>query len=209
MSSVLGTNVQAWLPLVAGGAVLLFLLQRIPVIGPIIRVLVSCAIIGLVAVIFMERAAFDPLLAPLASRLQLDRQEVSGKELRIRMAPDGHFWANVSLNGEKRRMLIDSGATVTAISTKTASAAGISPQPDLVPVILNTANGMVRAQTGEVEELRIGNVLARDLKVVISPGFGEMNVLGMNFLSKLKSWGVEEGTLVMVPHHPQPTPQPS
>jgi aspartyl protease family protein len=30
-----------------------------------------------------------------------------------------------------------------------------------------------------------------------------MEVLGMNFLSKLKSWRVEGRTLVMVPHHPQ------
>ena len=205
MSSIFGTNVQGWLPLLAAGAILLFVLQRIPIIGAVIRLLVSFAIIGLIAMVLMERAAFDPVLAPVASRLQLDRQEVSGKELRIRMASDGHFWANVSLNGVKRRMLIDSGATVTAISAKTASAAGIAPKPDVVPVVLNTANGMVRAQSGQVGELRLGNVLARDLRVVISPGFGEMNVLGMNFLSKLKSWSVEDGTMIMVPHHPQPT----
>jgi aspartyl protease family protein len=26
----------------------------------------------------------------------------------------------------------------------------------------------------------------------------------MNFLSKLQSWRVENGTLILVPHHPQP-----
>ena len=30
-----------------------------------------------------------------------------------------------------------------------------------------------------------------------------MNVLGMNFLSRLKSWRVEDGELVLVPNHPQ------
>jgi aspartyl protease family protein len=25
----------------------------------------------------------------------------------------------------------------------------------------------------------------------------------MNFLSKLQSWRVEDGTLILVPHHPQ------
>lgn len=203
MTSILGSGPQGWLPLVLGGAILLLVLLRTPVIGSVIRLLVSCAIIGVVAIVVTERAAFDPFLAPLASRFQPDRQEVVGKEFRIRMASDGHFWANVSLNGVKRRMLVDSGATVTAISPKTASAAGVSPQPNLVPVILNTANGMVRAQTGSLEELRLGNVIARDLKVVVSPAFGNMNVLGMNFLSKLKSWRVEDGILVMVPHHPQ------
>lgn len=206
MISVLGTDAQNWFPLLAGGTILLLLFHRVPILGSFIRLLVSCAIIVLVAVVATDRAAFDPFLAPLASRLQPDRQEVTGKELRIQMASDGHFWANVSLNGVKRRMLVDSGATVTAISPQAASAAGVSPEPDLVPVILKTANGMVRAQTGSVEELRLGNIVARDLKVVVSPAFGEMNVLGMNFLSKLKSWRVEDGTLVMVPHYPQPTP---
>jgi aspartyl protease family protein len=39
--------------------------------------------------------------------------------------------------------------------------------------------------------------------VVVSPAFGDTDVLGMNFLSRLKSWRVEDGVLVLVPHHPQ------
>ena len=36
---------------------------------------------------------------------------------------------------------------------------------------------------------------------------GDVDVLGMNFLSKLRSWRVEDNLLVMVPHHPQPVSQ--
>lgn len=36
-------------------------------------------------------------------------QTVFGETVRIRMAPDGHFYGDVTLNGVKRRMLIDSG----------------------------------------------------------------------------------------------------
>ncbi|MDP9413949.1 MAG: TIGR02281 family clan AA aspartic protease [Pseudomonadota bacterium] len=204
MTSIFGTEVPNYLFAVIGGIILLLVLQRLPVIGGVIRLLVSCAIIGLVAMVVLERASIDPVLAPLASRFNLDRQEVVGSEVRIRMASDGHFWANVSMNGAKRRMLIDSGATMTAISERTASAAAVAPEADLVPVVLRTANGMVPAKTARVPELRLGNIVARDLKVVVSPAFGEMDVIGMNFLSKLKSWRVEDGTLVMVPHHPQP-----
>jgi aspartyl protease family protein len=38
---------------------------------------------------------------------------------------------------------------------------------------------------------------------VIAPGLGETNVIGMNLLSRLASWRVEDGTLILVPHHPQ------
>ena len=51
------------------------------------------------------------------------------------------------------------------------------------------------------------NIVARDLKVVVSPAFGKMDVIGMNLLSKLKSWRVEGNTLILVPHHPRPEPE--
>lgn len=73
-----------------------------------------------------------------------------------------------------------------------------------MPIVIRTANGMIRAQTATVDVVEVGNITARNLKVVISPAFGDVDVLGMNFLSKLRSWRVEDNILVMVPHHPQP-----
>ena len=101
-------------------------------------------------------------------------------------------------------MLIDSGATVTAISAGTAREASVETGTGLSPVVLKTANGMAPAHTGSIDELRVGNIVARDLKIVSSPGLGDINVIGMNFLSQLQSWRVEGRTLVLVPHHPQP-----
>jgi aspartyl protease family protein len=71
--------------------------------------------------------------------------------------------------------------------------------------VLQTANGAAPAQAGRVDELKVGNIVARNLRVVSSPGLGNMDVLGMNFLSRLESWRVEGRTLILVPHHPQAT----
>lgn len=180
------------------------LLQRLPVIGGLIRLAITLSLIGVAVLLLTERAPLDPVLAKLTDRLNLSGQQVVGEEVRIRMAPNGHFMANVSLNGVRRRMLVDSGATVTAVSAETAAAAGLKLNDDLLPVVIQTANGPVPARTATVPELRIGNVVARDLKVVVSPAFGTMDVIGMNLLSKLKSWRVEGNTLILVPHHPQP-----
>lgn len=189
---------------VAAGVILLFVLLRIPYLGGLLRFLFSTAMLVLIVVLIVQRAPFDPFLARLMSRLKLDTQEVVGRELRIRMAGNGHFMANARINGVERRMLIDSGATVTALSARTAAAAGLEPQADVVPIVIRTANGMIRAQTATVAVVEVGNITARNLKVVISPAFGDVDVLGMNFLSKLRSWRVEDNVLVMVPHHPQP-----
>ena len=189
------------LALVVAGAVL----RRVPVVGRIVSLITWVALIGALLFALGERERFDPYLSRIASVLRIGDQEVVGEEVRIRMAPDGHFWARASLNGVDRRMLIDSGATVTALSPDTARAAGLKVREPVVPLILRTANGQIRAQTAEVPELRLGTIAARDLDVVVSAGMGDTDVIGMNLLSKLKSWRVEGRTLILVPHHPQPT----
>jgi aspartyl protease family protein len=187
-----------------GAALLIILLQRIPYVGRFIRFLFSFGLLAFLIFIVLQQAPYQPELSRLTGSLGLDDQEVSGKELRVQMSPDGHFWAMASINGVKARMLIDSGATVTALSVETARAAGVETGTGLTPVMLRTANGMAPARTGSIDDLKVGNIVARNLRIVTAPGLGSLDVLGMNFLSRLESWRVEDRTLILVPHHPQP-----
>ena len=180
-------------------AIVIMLLQRLPYVGRFIRALFSFVILAFLIFLLMQHAPFEPTLGRIAGSLGLDRQRIVGDEVRIRMSRDGHFWANVRVNGVERRMLIDSGATITALSDETAAAARIKRDSDLVPVMLRTANGLTSARPGTVEELQVGSITATDLKVVTSPALGGFDVLGMNFLSRLASWRVEGQTLVLVP----------
>jgi aspartyl protease family protein len=181
-------------------ALLLILLFNLPYVGRFLRSIFSFALLVLCLFLFFEQAAFDPGLARLTTKLGLDRQEVVGGEVRIRMSCDGHFWVQASVNGVERRMLVDSGATVTALSRTTAGLASVDHGIGLLPVIMRTANGTVRAETGTVRRLNIGTIEARDLKVIVSAALGDIDVLGMNFLSQLASWRVEDRTLILVPH---------
>ena len=121
-----------------------------------------------------------------------------GSELRIRKAMDGHFWVNGELNGHKVRFLVDSGATVTSISSATARLADIEPGNGL-PAMVQTANGVVPVQRARAGRLKVGTIERRNLAVHVSEAFGPMNVLGMNFLSSLSAWGVEGQWLVLKP----------
>lgn len=199
MSITINPEWQTLLLYAGGAALALLLLTRLPYVGRAIGFLASFAALALVFFVLMQRAPFEPHLSGIAAQLGINDQKVVGDEVRIRMAPDGHFWAKVSINGVPRRMLIDSGATVTAISEETATESAVDRGSDLVPVMLQTANGMTRARTGSIDRLRVGSIEARNLKVVISPALGGMNVLGMNFLSDLASWRVEGRTLILVP----------
>ena len=162
--------------------------------------------LGLVAALLLTIAQFarfttgSDLALP---QIGMPEQRVAGGETRIPMSRDGHFWLEASINGVPRRFLIDTGATLTAISPDTATAAAVPQQAMRQTVTLRTANGNIRAELATIGELRFGNIVARDLDAVIAPGMGETNVIGMNLLSRLASWRVEQQTLVLVPNHPQ------
>ncbi|MFS0773177.1 TIGR02281 family clan AA aspartic protease [Sphingomonas sp. 1P08PE] len=202
---MLPTPGSAPVPYIIAAAIVAVILvaRRVPLLGGLVRIATWGALALLLVTVLGERAMFDPYLARIATFLKLEDQRVVGDTMRIRMSPDGHFWVRVRMGGIDRRMLVDSGATVTAVSTGTAAAAGLTPGDGIVPVLLRTANGTVQAQTATVDELRLGNIVARDLPVVVSASFGDINVIGMNFLSRLKSWRVEGDTLILEPHHPQ------
>lgn len=121
-----------------------------------------------------------------------------GAALRIRKSSDGHFWVNVSINGNEEPFLIDSGATVTALSVGAALRSDVEPGHGY-PMILNTANGPISANRAEAQTLVVGTIRRDNMPVVIAEEFGGTNVLGMNFLSSLSSWSVEGDWLVLQP----------
>ncbi|PZN92593.1 MAG: TIGR02281 family clan AA aspartic protease [Alphaproteobacteria bacterium] len=182
-----------------GAAALLIILFNIPKIGPVLRGLFSFGMLAGVIWLFLQQAPYSPELGAITARLGLDDQQVVGDEVRIRMSPDGHFWARATVDGVERRMLVDSGATITVLSGRTAAATATDKATGLMPIILQTANGAIAAQTGKVGLLTLGGIEARNLRVVIAPTPGGFDVIGMNFLSQLQSWRVEGRTLILVP----------
>jgi len=120
-----------------------------------------------------------------------------GEALRIRKSLDGHFWINGELNGKTVRFLVDSGATVTSISSETAARADIVPSG--LPTVVQTANGTVSVGRARAERLKVGSIERSNMAVHVSEAFGPMNVLGMNFLSSLSGWSVEGQWLVLKP----------
>lgn len=197
---------QPLFPFIAAGILgaLLGLLSRLRIVRALFSVALWSLMGFLLYSVVQTGALFDPALERIGSAVGRPAQSVVGEELRVPMSADGHFWVEATINGTKRRMLVDSGATVTAVPVETAKAAGLDTGSNPVPVLIRTANGTIAALSSRAEELRLGNIVVRDLGVIVSPAFGDTHVLGMNFLSRLESWRVEGRTLILKPHHPQP-----
>jgi len=119
-----------------------------------------------------------------------------GRETRIPMAIDGHFWVEADVNGEPVKFLVDSGATMTTIDRSTALRTGveISPRADQY---VRTGNGIIRVSSARASKVEVGGIVRRDVRLQVAE-HDNLNVLGMNFLSSLTRWGVEGRWLVLV-----------
>lgn len=168
--------------------------RRVP-LGQTVKMALGWAAIFAVALFVYSFR--DDVTTRLNAVLYPESGRVDGQALRVPMAEDGHFWVRADVNGVETRFMIDSGATTTALSAASAAAAGIDASGFDMPV--STANGTVTARRARIGELRVGPIRRTDLAVITAAEFGDMNVLGMNFLSSLGSWGVEGRTLVLKP----------
>jgi len=140
-----------------------------------------------------------PALASLAVADPAHRSStMKGGETRIPLADDGHFWVEASINGMHQRFLIDTGATYTTISSDLAHEAMIDAQANS-DVSLHTANGETEASFGVIRDLQVGLLSTRGMRAIIAPDMGTTNVLGMNFLSSLSGWRVENNVMILSP----------
>ena len=174
-----------------------FVVRKVP-IGRGLQMFAGWVVIFLAA--FVAFSLKDNIV-DLANQVLDERKAEStglqvGDELKIKQSLDGHFWVDAQVNGRKVRFLIDSGATTTSISTDTAASAGIEARGGL-PAVVRTANGVVQVERGRAQRLQVGSIVRENIAVHISPAFGDMNVIGMNFLSSLSSWRVEGRWLIL------------
>ena len=169
--------------------------MRLPIAKVAKMALAWVAIFAAAFVLFSFRSEF----ATLGQRLRAEATGtpiVRGEEVRIPLADDGHFWAHGSVNGKRVSFLVDSGASVTTLSSETATAADVADAgPD---AIVSTANGRVVMSRGRAGSIEIGSIERTDFPVFINDR-DQTNVLGMNFLSSLGSWRVEGNYLVLRP----------
>lgn len=133
---------------------------------------------------FGQRIRAEALGSPVAN----------GGELRIPISDDGHFWVDASVNGRSARFLVDSGATVTTISSDLAQSARVPT--DGRRWVVETANGAAPIIQSSADRLEVGSISRTDFPIDISER-DQTNVLGMNFLRSLSGWQVEKNYLVL------------
>ena len=118
------------------------------------------------------------------------------REARISRGELGHYWVSGTIEGSPVQFMVDTGATLIAMSEHHARNIGIDYRQRGTLGHATTASGVaasyhVKLDSVEVAGLRMSNVDA----VVLQGGFPEVILLGMSFLGQVK---ITEDAGVMV-----------
>lgn len=174
--------------------------RRLPLGQTVKMALAWVAIFAALFAIFSFRFEFQAIWARVkADFAGTAGQSISGQAIALKRQDDGHYWLQVQINSKPVDFMIDSGATTTAMNSKSATETSVEVDGDGYPVIIETANGRVTAKRGTVQSMQIGPHKLIDHHIVVSENFGDSNVLGMNFLDSMQSWKVEGNVMTLQP----------
>jgi aspartyl protease family protein len=110
----------------------------------------------------------------------------------------GHFVAATIMNGILVESVVDTGASLIALSMEDAARIGVFPNAGDFKVSLSTANGSISAAPVKLREVRLGSIRLQDIDAVVLPsGRLKGTLLGMSFLRRLSSFQVSNGALLL------------
>jgi aspartyl protease family protein len=110
-------------------------------------------------------------------------------EVKIRRRLDGHFTATVDINGKSISMIVDTGASSIVLRPEDARKAGIDPDALTYRLPVLTANGRTVAARVRLKEVAIGPLDRTEVDALVArPGALTQSLLGMSFLSRLRSY---------------------
>lgn len=116
----------------------------------------------------------------------------------LKAGSNGHFVTHADINGTSIRVLVDTGATAVALSYEDAQAAGLRPSRLDYDLPISTANGLAKAARVTIGRIEIDNVKIEHVEGMVMPeGSMQGSLLGMSYLSRLRSFKVEDGVLYL------------
>ena len=143
--------------------------------------------------------AYKEELMPIAARvvgellpgsaMTVEQSTGGVTEVRIRKRLDGHFTATVKVNGKSLSMIVDTGASTIVLRPEDAKKAGIDVSRLTYRVPVLTANGRTIAARVRLDEVAIGPLDRKKVDALVAqPGALTQSLLGMSFLSRLRSY---------------------
>ncbi|MER2508075.1 MAG: TIGR02281 family clan AA aspartic protease [Amaricoccus sp.] len=140
--------------------------------------LVWVLIFAMVVIAYGFRDRLSEGLFPSGTR------QVSADAIELRRLGDGHFHADLKVNGAQVRFIVDTGATQLVLSRDDAAAAGIDVSNLAYLGRAETANGPIATATVRLDEVTFGDFVDHDLTASVGAGDLGVSLLGMDYLNR-------------------------
>ncbi len=121
----------------------------------------------------------------------------NGSATSISKSSDGHFWVEAQVNASSVRFLVDTGASVVALTPQDAQLTGINLQELKYTSPINTASGTVMAAPVRLSMVSVGNVSVRNVRAVVIEKGLPHSLLGMSYLGELQTVEVSKGLMIL------------
>ena len=135
----------------------------------------------------LEQGGRSLLLRVGASPAQLGGgpAPVAEREIVLAAGPGGHFFTTGAINGRAVQFMIDTGATVVALSQSEGQRLGLDLKNTRVGMA-HTANGPVPAQQLTLSSVRVGAVQVAHVEAMVLPAAMPHVLLGNSFLTRFQ-----------------------
>ena len=119
-------------------------------------------------------------------------------DIEIAADDSGHFQTEAEINGSRVDVLVDTGATLVALTYDDAQRAGVYLSPSDFTHEVRTANGTAKVDPVDLRSITIGDITVRNVRgAVTEPGKLHKTLLGMSFLSRLSRVEMRDQALVL------------
>ena len=129
----------------------------------------------------------------------------AGQPARIARSADGHYWAEADIDGRAIRVLVDTGASVVALTRQDALRLGLRLTPADFTQTVETASGPVKAAAVELDHVAVAGArgvdaaIAEDHRALVVEEGLPHSLLGMSYLGRLSAFEARPTGLTLRP----------
>ena len=125
------------------------------------------------------------------------RPTQSASIVSIPKSRDGHFWTEARVNHGYINFLVDTGASVIALTPEDAEKAGIRLHELNYNRSVNTAGGKVPAAYITLDTVSVGHIALRNIQAVVIKDGLTQSLLGMSYLGGLQKVEANSDSLIL------------
>ncbi|HEX9931316.1 MAG TPA: TIGR02281 family clan AA aspartic protease [Allosphingosinicella sp.] len=117
-------------------------------------------------------------------------------EVRLERQSNGHFFVHGEVNGQLAHFVVDTGATMVALTVEDAERLGVKFNQAEFEVVGTGASGPVRGQDVVLDRVVVEGREVRDVRGAVLEGL-EISLLGQSYLSRIGSIEMSGDTMIL------------